>query len=129
MRLTFDDEVNNVIGCMEYLMGRVGELIADSNESSLTEDEMVNDDAKKCLEFLHSLKETVRGACVLAVYTGADWENNIDSYGFGADGYKYLDKYLEGGMELSDKFGKEDFYNDYEKYFCNNIKSTKQNNN
>ena len=119
MRLTFDDEVNNVIGCMEYFMERIGELI---DESSLTEDEMVNDDAKKCLEFLHSLKETVRGACVLAVYAGADEENNKLTYGFGADGYEYLDKYLEGGMELNDKFGKEDFYNDYEKYFEDNIK-------
>lgn len=118
MKLTFNEEVDNVIGCMEYLTERIG----NANEGKLSEDDMVNEDARKCLEFLYKLKEIVRGACVLAVYGG---EREIDD-NFGADSYACLDKYLQGGIELCDKFGKEDFYNDYEDYFSKNIESRKE---
>jgi len=117
MSLTFDDEVDNVIGCMEYLVKRIG----NASEEKLSEDDMVNEDARKCLEFLYKLKEIARGACVLAVYGGEDWGERHLDYGFGADSYAYLDKYLQGGMELCDEFGKEDFYNDYEDYYYKHI--------
>lgn len=123
MKLTFDEEIDNVIGCMEYFMQRMSDFLVDGNEGTLTEDEMVNDDAKKSLEFLYKAKEIIRGACVLAVYGGEDWRNeNYDEYEFGADSYKCLDEYIKGGMELRDKFGTEDFYDAYIYYFMNYIK-------
>ena len=122
MELTFDEEIENVIGCIEYFMERMSDFLVNENENTLTEDEMVNDDAKKSLEFLYKVKEIVRGACVLAVYTGEDWRERDDKYSFGADSYEYLEKYLKGGIELKDKFGTEDFYDDYGKYFVDNIR-------
>lgn len=72
------------------------------------------------------LPEIIRGACVLAVYAGEDWGKrqieDDEGYGFGADSYEYLEKYIQGGIELCRKFGQEDFYNDYAKYFEENIK-------
>ena len=120
--LTFDEEIDNTIDCIEYLMGRMSDFLVNGDEGTLDEDEMVNDDAKKSLEFLHKAKEIVRGACVLATYAGEDWRERQDAYHFGADGYDYLDQYIEGGMELCDKFGTEDFYNDYSKYFVEKIR-------
>lgn len=68
------------------------------------------------------LPEIIRGACVLAVYAGEDWAKRQLDYGFGADSYEYLDKYIQGGIELCDKFGETDFYNDFMDYFIKYIK-------
>ena len=121
-KLTFDEEIDNVIGCLEYFMERMGDLLVNGDVGTLSEDEMVNDDAKKSLEFLYQAKEIIRGACTLAVYAGEDWGMRQTQYDFGADSYKYIDNYIKGGMELGNKFGTEDFYDDYYKYFVENIK-------
>ena len=121
-RLTFDEEIDNTIDCIEYFMKRMSDFLVYGDERTLNDDEIVNDDAKKALEFLHKAKRIVRGACVLATYAGEDWRERQIAYHFGADGYDYLEQYIEGGMELCDKFGTEDFYNDYSKYFVKNIR-------
>ena len=102
--LTFYDGVNNAINCLENAKTANPKDIQDS------------------LEFLRSLDMIAKGACVLACYAGEDWHAREDAYGFGADGYSFLDKYLEGAIKLADKFGTEDFYDDYADYFAENIK-------
>lgn len=122
MELTYKENVENVIGCLEYLMERVGDLILENNEASLSEDEMVCEDAKQALEFLHKLESITEGACVLAVYCGRDEEkSNADAYGFGADSYEYCAKYVEGALQLADSYGTEDFYDKYWDYAAKNI--------
>ena len=120
-RLTFEEELGNVIGCMEYWEKRVSEYVMELNENSLSEDECVMEDTQKALEFIRKLPEIIFGACVLAVYAGEDWASDETGYGFGADSYEYCDKYIEGGMELADVFGTEDFHNDFYEYFEKNI--------
>ena len=127
-KLTFEDEIQNVIGCLESLMSCVEQYEDECNTVYLTETEVVLDDAKKSLEFLDKLPEIVYGACVLACYCASDEANryayndtNADCYGFGADGYEWIYKYVDGGIELAEEFGKEDFYNTYWKYADENI--------
>ena len=120
-KLTFIEELENAIGCMEYWEKRVGEYVMELNENSLSEDECVMEATQKSLEFIKKLPEIVYGACVLAVYAGEDWASDEYGYGFGADSYEYCDKYVEGGMELADVFGTEDFHNDFYEYFEENI--------
>ena len=120
-KLTFEEELKNVIGCMEYWEQRVGEYVMELNECSLSEDECVMEDTQKALEFIRKLPEIISGACVLAVYAGEDWAGSETEYGFGADSYEYCDKYIEGGMELADVYGTEDFHNDYMDYFKKEI--------
>ena len=119
--LTFEEEVNNVIGCMEYWEKRVGEYVMELNESSLSEDECVMEDTQKALEFIRKIPAIISGACVLAAYAGEDWASNEDKYGFGADSYEYTDKYIKGAMELAEVYGTEDFHNDYSDYFRKHI--------
>lgn len=120
-QLTFYEEMENVIGCMEYWERRVGEYVMELNEGSLSEDECVMEDTQKALEFIRQLPSIISGACVLAVYAGEDWAYNQTKYGFGADGYEYCDKYIQGGMELAEVYGTEDFHNVFSDYFKKNI--------
>lgn len=120
-QLTFYEEMENVIGCMEYWERRVGEYVMELNEGSLSEDECVMEDTQKALEFIRQLPSIISGACVLAVYAGENWAYNQTKYGFGADGYEYCDKYIQGGMELAEVYGTEDFHNDFSDYFKKNI--------
>lgn len=68
-------------------------------------------------ELIPKLPDIIRTACVLAVYAGEDWGKRQLAYGFGADSYEYIDKYIQGGIDLCDKFGETDFYDDYMQYF------------
>ena len=119
--LSFEEELENVIGCMEYWKKRVGEYVMELNENSLSEDECVMENTQKALEFIEKLPDIIFGACVLAVYAGEDWANNEAGYGFGADSYEYCDKYIEGGMELANVYGTDDFHSDFYEYFEKNI--------
>lgn len=120
--LTFDEEVRNVIGCMEYLNKRMKDFLKENPTDSLSEDECVVEDVDKALEFVYRLPEIISSACVLAVYAGEDWATREKGYGFGADSYEYCDKYTQGAIELADIYGTIDFYNDFYEYFTNNIK-------
>lgn len=120
--LSFEEEVQNAIGCMEYWEERVGEYINSLNEVALSEDECVMEDTQKSLEFIRKLPSIIGGACVLACYAGEDWAARQEAFDFGADGYEYVDKYINGAMQLSDVYGKEDFHNNYEAYYKDKIK-------
>ena len=94
-KLTFEEELQNVIGCMEYWESRVGEDVMELNESSLSEDECVMEDTQKALEFIRKLPEIISGACVLAAYAGEDWAERQTAYGFGADSYEYCQSSID----------------------------------
>ena len=87
-----------------------------------SEEYIAREDVESCMDFLSCIEEIVCGACVLAVYAGEDWETRIDKYGYGADGYEYVEKYIKGGMDMSAIYGETDFHNDYMDYFKKNIK-------
>lgn len=120
--LTFQEELDNVIGCMEYWEKRVGEYVKELSELSLSEDECVMEDTIKALEFIRKLPNIVSGACVLAAYAGEDWANRQTAYGFGADSYENCDKYIEGGIKLTNVYGTTDFHDIFLDYFKQNIK-------
>lgn len=68
------------------------------------------------------IEKIINGALILAVYAGQDWYIRKIKYGVGADSSEYLDKYIEGGMKLKDKFGKDNFLDYYQEYFEKEIK-------
>lgn len=125
-KLTFIDQVNNLKGVLETLRYFAKTTTEYKDETSELRT-VVDNDLEQSMEFLNKLNEVVYGACVLAVYAGEDWcKRNGYGYGFGADSYDYLAKYITGGMELSDEFGTEDFYDLYENCFNTEIRPTER---
>lgn len=104
---SFEDEVMNVRDCIREL--------------NLTKDDNLQKKISQATDFLQMLPAIIRSACVLAVYAGEDQNIHGSAYGFGADSYDYLDKYVKGGMEMAVDFGTGDFYNYFDQYFVEEI--------
>lgn len=97
---SFEEEIKNLKQC----------IVGNNSNTTVS----MRDQADKFVDMLPAI---IRSACVLAVYAGEDYGNRPYAYGFGADSYDYLDKYVEGGMKIAVDFGTDDFYNYFDRFF------------
>lgn len=84
----------------------------------------IRKDVIKLLYFMEMLPETAKGACTLAVMGGEDGLRSNDGvvYKDGAASDKFNEKYINGGLELREIYGEDEYINQYREYFENNVK-------
>lgn len=122
---SIEEKLNNAINVMRQLGELINSLAIESG-IDISDEGQLNEGMKESINFLEKLYTIINASMVLAVYAGEAWRQdsiNGDNFkwGYGADGYEFLDKYLTIGQEISDLFGTTDYCNSFYDYFCTYI--------